>query len=96
MGSLLLDPVIHHQIAADIARWNIEQARRADKYLRMILTHTKPSIERLFCRRRRACLANRIRHIIANARRQIMQQLESGRPAQRSISAAMRLCHIAR
>ena len=39
MTGFLVNPVIHHQIAADIARRNAQHARRADEHMRVILAN---------------------------------------------------------
>src|SRR3546814_4057552 len=50
MGRVLPRPVVHHQIARNVARRMTEVAHRGDKDMGMILAHPARAAERLFGR----------------------------------------------
>jgi hypothetical protein len=76
VGRLLFDPVVHHQIAADIARRNPVRPRGADEDVGVILTHPCPVADRLFGGGGRMRAAGFVSDPVPDQVGQCMQEIE--------------------
>ena len=81
VAGLLLDPVVHHQVARDIARGHPQRAGRADEDMGMVLADPQPQRRRFLARGVDLRLARRIGDLLKHQRRKLVQHGQRTVPA---------------